>query len=151
MPSGRAGGTLRQKEAFGMIRKLDHVTINIKDFEKAMQFYGGLLGLEKLPSAEMADHTLFFFRLPDGVKIELVQYHFKTREEAVEYSRKGTARHFAFQVDDLDGLQKKLEDAGYRFHAPAAYVEKLGFRSGLVRDPNGFELEFLQYGNETDE
>ena len=24
-------------------------------------------------------------------------------------------------------------------------VEKLGFSGGLTRDPNGFELEFLQY------
>lgn len=131
-----------------MIRKLDHVTINIKDFEKTMNFYGDLLGLEKLPSVEMEDHTLFFFKLPDGVKIELVQYHFETKEETVEYSRKGAARHFAFRVDDLDGLQKKLENAGYHFHVPAAYVKQLGFRSGLVRDPNGFELEFVQYEKE---
>lgn len=128
-----------------MIQKIDHVTINVKDIEKTLQFYGKLLELEQLPSVDMGDHTLSFFKLPSGEKIELVQYHFPTEETAIESSCRGTARHFAFEVDHIKGLEEKLENAGYHFHSPVTFIEKLGFWSGLVKDPNGFELEFIQY------
>ncbi len=128
-----------------MIQKIDHVTINVKNIEKTLDFYRDLLELKQLSSVDMGDHTLSFFELPGGEKIELVQYHFPTEEKSVKSTCKGTARHFAFEVDDIKKLEQRLENSGYHFHCPVTYIEKLGFWSGLVNDPNGFELEFIQY------
>jgi len=88
---------------------LDHVTINLRDVEKSLWFYGELLALESLSTD------------------------------------KGRARHLAFEVDDARAIEEKLTKAGFPFHAPVKDIEKLGFAGGLTRDPNGFELEFLQY------
>lgn len=127
-----------------MIQKIDHITINVKDMERTLEFYGTLLALKRLPSVDMGDHVLSYFELPDGGRIELTQYRFPTPDGSGDPTCKGNARHAAFRVDHIDELVKKLEASGYRFHCPVSYVKELGCRCGLVKDPNGFELEFVQ-------
>lgn len=114
--------------------------------EKTLYFYGTLLNLPSLPSVDMGDHLLRYFQLPDGGKIELTEYYFDTPEISTDAMNKGSARHLAFETDDINALEKTLTEAGYCFHVPVSYVEKLGFAGGLLNDPNGFELEFLKYG-----
>ena len=128
-----------------MIQKIDHVTINVKNMKKTLEFYGTLLSLERLPTVDMGNHTLSYFKLPDGGRIELTQYRFPTKEGNAEATCKGNARHVAFRVDNIKEIETKLEKAGYHFHSPVAYVEALGCQCGLVKDPNGFEIEFVQY------
>ena len=128
-----------------MILGIDHITINVVDLAGTMQFYGDLLGLSPLPDVDMGDHTLRYFALPGGAKLELVTYHYPTEDRGQNATDLGRARHLAFAVEDACATEKKLTEAGYPFHVPVSYVEKLGFYGGLTRDPNGFEVEFLQY------
>ena len=127
------------------IKGIDHVTINLKDVARSLWFYGELLGFERLPDVDMGDHLLRYFALPGGGRLELTEYRYETADCGDTATDKGRARHLAFEVEDVYALEKKLTDAGYRFHVPVSHVEKLGFSGGLTRDPNGFELEFLQY------
>lgn len=128
-----------------MIKRIDHVTVNITDLQGTLRFYGDLLGLAPLPTVDMGDHTLRYFALPGGGKLELVTYAYPTEDRGREATDKGRARHLAFEVEDAYAVEKKLTEAGYPFHVPVSYVEKLGFHGGLTRDPNGFEVEFLHY------
>ncbi len=128
-----------------MIKGIDHITINVKDLEKTLYYYQNLLGLVPLPTVDMGDHVLYYFALPSGGKLELVIYNYETRDLGAIATDRGTARHLAFVVDDVYTVEKKLTEAGYPFHVPVSYVEKLGFHGGLTKDPNGFELEFLEY------
>jgi len=132
------------------ITGLDHITINIKDVEKTNFFYGELLGLKELPSIDMGDHLLRYFAIPGGTRLELIQYRYPTRNLEYEATDKGIARHFAFVVKDVKALEKQLTKAGYPFCSPVTFNEKLGFAGGLVKDPNGFELEFLEYPPKTE-
>jgi len=128
------------------IKKIDHVTINVRNYEESARFYRDILGLKQLDDVNMGDHILHYFLLPDGSKLELTEYFFDTTDIPVDATNKGCARHLAFEVDDIVALEKKLKDAGYTFHVPVSYVESLEFTGGLTKDPNGFEIEFLQYG-----
>lgn len=130
-----------------MIKGMDHVTINVKDVEKTLWFYGKLLGLRQLPSIDLGDHLLRYFDIGNQQKLELTEYFFPTRDTGHIATDKGTARHVAFVVNDVYAVERALTEAGYPFHVPVSYNEALGFSGGLTRDPNGFELEFLQYGN----
>ena len=127
------------------IKGIDHVTINLKDVARSLWFYGELLGFERLPDVDMGDHLLRYFALPGGGRLELTEYRYETADCGDTATDKGRARHLAFEVEDVYALEKKLTDAGYLFPVPVSHVEKLGFSGGLTRDPNGFELEFLQY------
>lgn len=131
-----------------MILGIDHVTINVMDLAGTMRFYGDLLGLSRLPGADMGDHELLYFALPGGAKLELVTYRYPTENHGQNATDQGRARHLAFEVEDAYATEKKLTNAGFPFHVPVSFVEKLGFYGGLTRDPNGFEVEFLQYPKE---
>lgn len=128
------------------IKAINHITINVKDLKKTKAFYGDLLGLKELQPVVMEGvQTVYYYELPGGVRLELIDY-----EEEVPVSEQselalGSCRHFAFEVDDILALEVRLKEAGYHFHLPIAYAKPFGCTAGLVYDPNGFELEFVQY------
>jgi Glyoxalase/Bleomycin resistance protein/Dioxygenase superfamily. len=126
---------------------LDHVTINIKNLDKTIFFYGAILGLERLPDVDMGDHILRYYKISDYEKLELTEYKFETRYDKNRNAMDmGTIRHIAFLVDNAYEVEAKLNEFGYKFHVPVSYNALLNFTGGLVLDPNGVELEFLHQG-----
>ena len=123
---------------------IDHITINLLDTARSIAFYRDVLGLPSLPSVTMEDHILHYFQLPGDCRLELIEYQFATRTGATTVTDRGTYRHLALQVDDLEALQRRCERFGATIAAPPAHVPRLGFRSMLIRDPNGVEIEFLE-------
>ena len=51
--------------------------------------------------------------------------------------------HFAFVVHDIDGVIKRLEMAGFTVSNPGS--EEPFRRNAYFIDPDGFEVEFVQY------
>jgi lactoylglutathione lyase len=127
------------------IKRIDHMTIVIKDLKKTQAFYGELLGLKQLPSVNLGDHLLHYFAIPGGQKLELTEYLYPVHDHKGELNDRGSYRHLAFEVTDIYGWEKKITEAGYPFHIPVAPSPELGFTGGLLRDPNGVEIELLEY------
>ena len=127
------------------IKQVDHVTIVVKDIEKTKKFYGELLGFRFLEAVKLGDHICHYFEIPGGQKLELTEYLYYTEDASFQPNNKGIFRHLAFEVDDVKTLEMKLEEAGYKFHYPVGHTRELGVNNGLVHDPNGVELEFLEY------
>lgn len=128
------------------IKAIDHITVNVKNLEKTKQFYGEILELpEEKPVILPGVQTVYYYTLPGNVRLELIDYEDKIPEFAMSELTPGTCRHFAFEVEDILSLERKLNEAGYFFHYPIQYSEDFGCTHGLVCDPNGFELEFVQY------
>ena len=125
--------------------KMDHITINVVDIDKTIWFYGELLGLKRLPDIELPEEILHYFELPGSIKLELTEFKFKNNTLNCKSSDKGIFRHLAFSCIDVYSVEKELTEAGYPFHVPVNFNSKLGFHGGLTKDPNGVELEFLQY------
>lgn len=128
------------------IKAINHITINVKDLEKTKEFYGKLLGLRELPPVVIEGvQTVYYYELPGKVKLELIDYEDEIPASCQSELALGSCRHFAFEVDDIRALEEALNQAGYYFHLPVGYAEPFGCTAGLIRDPNGFELEFVQY------
>lgn len=125
--------------------RMDHITINVVDLKQTLWFYGDLLGLKRLPDIDFEEETLYFFELPGFMKLELIMFKHDTRICNLSALEKGIFRHLAFSCKDVYAVEKELTESGYPFHVPVSYNEKLGFYGGLTKDPNGVELEFLQY------
>lgn len=129
-----------------MIRKLDHVTINTKDIATTRFFYTELLGMKENKTVDCRDHRYYMFSIDDSVILEVGQYDFDSSDAHSSSTAAGKIRHIAFEVDDIAALQERLAAAGYHFATDVAYRgDELGFISGQILDPNGIELEFLQY------
>ncbi|MCQ2417860.1 MAG: VOC family protein [Oscillospiraceae bacterium] len=86
-----------------MIQGLHHVsfkTMNDAQYETAKQFYTKILGLRVLKECEVC----ILMDTGDGI-VEIFR-------DGSEDLPKGTIRHFAFAVDDVDSIVSKVKEAG---------------------------------------
>jgi lactoylglutathione lyase len=127
------------------IKQINHITINVKDIDASMAFYGDIMGLERLNTIDMGDHALSYMKLPGGARLEFITYKFKTRSPDTVDTDAGTFRHLALEVDDLDEFADRFRKAGVKIRLQPVYVENLKCRVMLIEDPNGVELELVQY------
>lgn len=123
----------------------DHITINVTDMKKSEDFYGRILGLKQLETVDMGDHELHYFQIEGGPKVELICYTDDFGELHPDSKTKGLFRHLAFSCDNVDELCRTFKDNGIKVIQEPADVPKLNFRNIIAQDPNGVELEFIQY------
>jgi len=125
------------------IRRFDHAAINSRDIAASKAFYCGLLGLEEGKEVDMGEVILHYLYLPDGSAIELFDH--KDRA-AYEHLRKdeGHLKHYAFKVDDIDGINARLVQAGTSFAMPLCELGPLKVRALLCLDPDGVVVELSE-------
>lgn len=123
---------------------IDHITINIKDLQPSIRFYGEFLGLKRLADVDMGDHRLIYFDLGCSARLELIEYYGEVREAEGKASDRGKFRHLALSVSSLKAIEDEIESYGGRIVQPPRWVENLQFTGMLAEDPNGCELEFVK-------
>ena len=126
------------------IMGVDHVTINVVSMEESIYFYETVLGLIKLNSVDMGDHTLQYFKLNNYTMLELIQYHYETAKESLPVDTKGIYRHLALQVESIQEFYSELCKTNANITSPLGFCEKLSFYNILIKDPNGVEIELLE-------
>jgi glyoxylase I family protein len=125
------------------ILSIDHIAINVVDFEKSKDFYGRLLGFKQLQTVDCGDFNITYFALPNGARLELFDYHGRNRNNPREESEVGL-RHIAFQVEDVAAHEKLLAAEGVNITLSTCDLPNLGARVLLFLDPNGVTLEFCE-------
>jgi glyoxylase I family protein len=125
------------------IRNIDHFAINCIDIEKSLDFYGRLLGLEQLQTVDCGDFDIVYFALSNGSRLELFNYHGKSRIASRADDDSGL-RHVAFQVEDVAAHEKILRAEGVEITLSTCDLPNLGARVLLFLDPNGVTLEFCE-------
>ena len=115
--------------------QIAHICINSRDLVATETFYCGLLGLEKAFSFERKGELFgFYIKMENNTFIEF----FKG-----EPGSEGNIRHVAIEVDDIDSLIKRFNEAGV-----AIGDKKLGADQTWqvwAEDPSGVKIEFQQY------
>ncbi len=125
------------------IRQIDHVSINVSDIVKTLDFYGRVLGLQQLQTVDCGEFDITYFALPGGSRLELFDYHGKNPQVTHPESEAGL-RHLAFQVEDVAAHEAALRAAGVEITLPTCDLPNLGARVLLFLDPNGVTLEFCE-------
>ena len=92
-----------------MITGIHHITINVKNLTQTHRFYGELLGLTRLEDIDMGDHTLSYYALPGGAKLELICYRAVTPVCTAGLLERGRFRHLALQFDTVDALNSVVD------------------------------------------
>ena len=119
-----------EKDSVGGI---DHVAIVVTDMDKALGFYSGLHGLEIVSDGRpKGGEKKTFLGNRNGVFLAVTED--KNRPAG------GPVNHIAFRVGDVEGLGRRLKEAGISFTEektgpdgkPAVYH---------FLDPDGLELE----------
>ena len=125
------------------ISKIDHVSINVTDIKKSLDFYGRVLGLEQQQTVDCGEFDITYFTLPSGSRLELFDYHGRNCNTPREESEAGL-RHIAFQVEDVSAHEKLLRTEGVEITLSTCDLPNLGARVLLFLDPNGVTLEFCE-------
>lgn len=126
------------------ITGLDHITVNVRDLDRSKAFYGDVLGLKEAGSVHMGDHTLTYYELPQGVRLELIDYEAKEEPKDIKETDTGTYRHFCLVAEQLDEVYGTCREKGVYVRKAPSYVEQLGCSTMLVTNPNGVEIEIIQ-------
>jgi catechol 2,3-dioxygenase-like lactoylglutathione lyase family enzyme len=118
--------------------------IFVSDIKKSLDFYNGILGLEKieeLPTGFGTLHRLRFgtsdVKLMDPKKVPPVG--------AIGLERQLGFRYITFVIHDLSGLCATLKEKGVEFTIPEQQIRP-GTRIAMVKDPDGNIVEFVERG-----
>jgi catechol 2,3-dioxygenase-like lactoylglutathione lyase family enzyme len=125
------------------ISKINHVSINVLDMVKSIDFYSRVLGLTRQQTVDCGDFDITYFGLPDGSRLELFDYHGKNPDVVRAESEVGL-RHIAFQVEDVAAHESFLRKEGVTITLSTCNLPNLGARVLLFLDPNGVTLEFCE-------
>lgn len=135
--------------AAGILRRVHHIALNVKDMEASRRFYGGLLGLQELTGGEVpetlkdlvASGKVTNFITPDGLVLDLF-YTPDLQPPHPDPEKSFTrAYHLAFDIaPDLFDLAVEVlnQNAVPIAHGP---VTRPTGRGVYVYDPDGFMVE----------
>jgi catechol 2,3-dioxygenase-like lactoylglutathione lyase family enzyme len=154
------------------MRSIQHVGLTIRDLDRSIAFYQGVLGLELhvAPNAPVEGphvaHALgveppaalrvALFRVgDDGTQIELLQYLSPPSDTSRAPAQNNIgAAHVAFAVDDVRATVAELEAKGVTFVSNVNVLDDgalAGWRWVYFKDPDGHTLEFVEVAYERDE
>jgi catechol 2,3-dioxygenase-like lactoylglutathione lyase family enzyme len=127
------------------VQAVHHVSVAIRDLERSIAFYSGVLGLSSGPRPNFP---------VGGAWLDLgsTQVHLVVHPEATYRTNAQIDNndcHFALRVDDFDAALEHLNQHGYSEDAPEGSGKRLllrrhgpaGFPQVYVLDPDGHVVE----------
>lgn len=95
-------------------RHINHVCIAVEDIEASMRFYRDVFGVQQGEVVEIADQGVRAALLRvGGSQLEFIQPTDPTGSVAKFIQRRGeTVHHICFEVEDLPGALRRLDEQG---------------------------------------
>ena len=120
------------------IRGIDHVNIGTHRLEETRAFFRDVLGLTEgwRPDFPFGGAWLY---AGDGAVVHLVEL-----AEPKRPSAEAALDHFAFRIDDYDGVVARLDAAGVTYRR--VDVPDTPIRQIFIRDLNGVNIELNYRG-----
>ncbi len=140
-----------------MIHSIHHPCICVRDMEKSLGLYEGLLGLEKVQDmvfeGEMIEKLLqiekpkfriVHLKVADDI-LELMQFIEPDGEDKAHLMANDLGiTHFCFKVLDCGQVFARIQEAGYAFTTDAPVTTPSGRQVAYFRDPDSILVEILQ-------
>ena len=111
------------------LERVNHVTYNVTDKERALRFWEDVLGVRQIPS-QVDSEDIVWLQLPSGTMI-----HLSERPDAPSKP----SHHGAFEVADIEATAKALQAKGIEC-APIS-TRNDGQRAFKLYDPDGNAIE----------
>ena len=124
---------------------IDHVAVNVRDIDKAVEFYTNVIGL-KITEREPSKPGIEYFLDCGPSLIGIIQAKDLSKNHAFENEGLG-ANHFSFRVhaDDFDAMIKRLEE----HHVNIEFAKKREKSWSLYfYDMDGNKLEITSWPRE---
>jgi catechol 2,3-dioxygenase-like lactoylglutathione lyase family enzyme len=140
------------------IRHVDHIGINVVDLEAAKVFFtdlGFTVQGESTMQGELLDEVtglkgarteLVMLQAPDSqLSLEVIKYHHPVDPEGIHPGGPNTLgmQHIAFEVEDLDGIVKMLQQKGHNLVGSVQNYENV-WKLCYVHGPEGIIVELAE-------
>lgn len=119
------------------ITGLDHIGIKVKDKEKSVQFYTGVLGLKVVNRTKLGNKELIFLKYAD-ITLELVEID----DGSIYYD--GVVNHLAFKVRDIFAAVEYLRSKAVESISSDPVLIGSHKYNYFFRGPDGEKLELIQ-------
>ena len=127
-----------------MLKRIDHTTMTVRDLERSVKFYTGLLEFTVdremwIPESQL---KIIFLKLGDtilelfGVR-EILGEAYSSINEVVGY------KHICLLAESVDREFERLSQAGVFFRIPPTTVQNV--RIAFFKDPDGLDIELIEY------
>ena len=124
-----------------LTRGAHHVSLIVRDVERAREFYGGLLGLEELERPDFGLPGAWY--QAGSVQLHLLEPPVGQDAGSPPEELTPLAAHLAFEVEDYEETREEFESLGIRVLGFGADVGQF-----FVKDPDGNVLEFIVPGGQ---
>jgi lactoylglutathione lyase len=122
---------------------LVHCMMVVSDLERAIVFYGTVMGFAVVDRHRYEGHSLVYMRSPAStIEIELV----KPDAEEVAIGGRDESWHLGFTVADLAAEYARLSALSVRLDPIESYIANGAFQTRYFYfyDPDGHQIEFLE-------
>ena len=116
-----------------IIGGIHHVSLNVADTERALEFYRDTLGLVLLPRPDFP-FAGAWLDAGDGRQVHLIE----TTNVPPDHGQ-----HVAFRVADIDAAVARIRGAGHAIGDPKSVADTT-IRQTFVLDPDGNRVELTQ-------
>ena len=121
--------------------KFVHAMIRVQNLEKSMEFYTGLLEMNKTGEVKLDDCTLYYLSDEDGqTQLELT-YNNETPDGG--YANGNTFGHFAFETDKMNDFTERMNKYGYKYLYEPFFMPEINMYIAFLKDPDENEIEIL--------
>lgn len=144
-----------------MITKTDHFSFSVSNMEAALDFFCSALGLKASPIEDVAAENvrkivgfpdarlrISMVDIPDGNRIELIQYVSPEGKPVDSATCNPGAAHIAFHVDDIEKMYKELTAKGIKFINPPEWGPGPGGTGtcgvSYLKGPDGLTVEIME-------
>jgi len=123
----------------GKSAELNHILVYCDDVAKSVTFYGSLLGMEVITRMEG------YARLVSPRTKTTLGLHGRMEHKADRRRRRSEDVRLYFEVDDLDGVCRRLKRRGVKFTQGPKDMP-WGWRHAYLKDPDGHEVSLYSAG-----
>lgn len=122
-----------------MLRKAEHIGINVSDMDRSIKWYTEVLGLTLRSRVRLNDTVELAFLPLGDTELELVW-----RQGQVVDGSEGVVNHLAFTVDDVAAVLAHLRTHGVKLlNEEPVHIPALGARIAFFHGPDGEKLELF--------
>jgi catechol 2,3-dioxygenase-like lactoylglutathione lyase family enzyme len=111
------------------IKKIDSVTMPVKDYQRSAKWYAETLGLPEI--WRMEERKGVGFGVGDN-------------SATINLFQESGGMELVIQVERVETARKELEAKGVKFEGPTETIESIGKGAGF-RDPDGNRVYLLDY------
>jgi len=116
--------------------------IYVSDIKASLDFYQGLLGMEKEGESDMPMGMLHRLKFGDS-DFKLIDPKKVPPQGATGLGAQLGFRYVTFQISNISDVCAKLTEKGVKFSIPETELMP-GLRIAMVKDPDGNTVEFVQ-------